>query len=72
MLVNHLGLTLNYIMPAKKDKFRSKYKKSGSLHHKARFVECRKQFKRLAQSKMRDNLINDDDNNLISKKFWSH
>ena len=55
-----------------KEKIRKKYKKSGSLLHKARFVECRKNFKRLVKSKMRVNLVNFDDNNLISKKFYSY
>ena len=55
-----------------KEKFRKKYKKSGSLQHRTHFVECRKNLKRLAKSKMRDNLVNVDDNNLISKKFYSY
>ena len=32
----------------------------------------RRQFKNLCNKKMRDNLYNDDDPELINKKFWSH
>ena len=55
-----------------KEKYRKKYKKSGSILHKTRFVECQKYFKRLAKTKMRDNLANVDDSNLISKNFYSY
>ena len=55
-----------------KEKLRSKYKKSGSIDSMARYVEARREFKKLAESKMRQNLINDEDTCMISKKCWSY
>ena len=57
----------------KKEWFRAKYKESGSPNHYAQFSEYRREFKRLTEKKMRDNILTDDCNSdLITKKFWSH
>ena len=36
-----------------------------------KFSNCRRKFKNLVKQKMRDNFEDEDDHNLITKKFWS-
>ena len=55
-----------------KEKLHKKFKRSNNLSDKLKFATSRKEFKKLIERKMRDNLCNEEDPNLISKKFWSH
>ena len=56
-----------------KEWFRQRSKNSSSPEHHAKFVECRRAFKRLTEQKMRDNILTDDNSSdLITKKFWAH
>ena len=56
----------------KKERLRQNFKESGSLLDELKFVTSRKDFKKLSCNKIRDNLFNDDDPALITKKFWAH
>ena len=56
----------------KKDRLRAKFKISGSISDELKFDTSRKDFERLSSAKIRDNLFNNDDPVLITKKFWSH
>jgi hypothetical protein len=56
----------------KKERLRQKFKRTGELKHELEFVKCRRDFKKLVSHKMRENLSNDDDPALITKKFWSY
>ena len=56
----------------KKERLRAKFKNSGLLRDELKFTASRKRFKRLSSNKIRENLFNDDDPALITKKFWSH
>ena len=55
-----------------KDRCRQKFKESESLLDELKFVTSRKNFKKLSSTKIRDNLFNNDDPALITKKFWAH
>ena len=55
-----------------KERYRQNFKESESLLDELKYVTSRKQFKKLSSSKIRDNLFNDDDPALITKKFWAH
>ena len=61
-----------------KDRARLAFKSSNSnnaehrLKLELKFIQARREFKKLACKKMRDNMYNDDDPALITKKFWSH
>ena len=60
---------------AYKDKERAHGKKKGKDLDPAKelnFSTKRRAFKNMCNKKMRDNLYNGDDPNLITKKFWSH
>ena len=55
-----------------KERLRSRYKQTKLPEHYVKYSDCRRKFKHLVQQKMRDNIMNDDeDSNLITKKFWS-
>ena len=57
----------------KKEWFRARSKGSSSPEHYAKFSESRREFKKLAEQKMRENILTDDNaSDLITKKFWSH
>ena len=56
----------------KKERAHSKSKESSSDSDALRFAMRRKQFKNLADTKMRENMYNSDDPALITKKFWTH
>ena len=57
----------------RKEWFRAKYKESGNPDHYAKFSDCRRDFKKLTEKKMQDNILTDDSqSDLITKKFWSH
>ena len=56
----------------KKERLRSKYKRSGSASDYSEYSKCRKEFKCLISEKMKANIYDEDDPALVSKKFWSH
>ena len=56
----------------KKERHRQKFKESQSFLDELKFVTSRKHFKKLSSCKIRDNLFNNDDPALITKKFWAH
>ena len=56
----------------KKERLRSKFKKTGLADDYKKYSECRKDFKNLVKEKMISNFDDDQDPALISKKFWSH
>ena len=45
---------------------------NGTIDNKIKFSTLRRSFKNICNQKMRENLYNDDDPDLITKKFWSH
>ena len=55
-----------------KDKARIKFKQNANRLNELNFNASRREFRRLCNQKMRDNLYNTDDPALITKKFWSH
>ena len=55
-----------------KEKLHKKFKLSKNLKDGLNFASARKEFKKLVERKIRENLCNEHDPNLISKKFWSH
>ena len=55
-----------------KEESRKKYKRTKSDLDGLNFKNARREFKRVSCRKMRENLYNDDDPALITKKFWSH
>ena len=59
---------------AYRDKERShkKYKENKTIPNELAFKSKRHVFKNVCSQKMRDNLYNHDDPELIMKKFWSH
>ena len=59
-------------MYRKKERLRAKFKRSKSDSDGLRFSLARKEFKKLVNQKMRDNLHTNDDSSLITKKFWSY
>ena len=61
-----------YNLCRKKERLRSKFKKSKGDNDGLKFSQARRDFKKLAAQKMRDNLSDEDDTAFITKKFWSH
>ena len=55
-----------------KERYHKKYKRTGSLHDGLKFTTARKEFKKLVNQKMRENLYDYEDTNLLSKKFWTY
>ena len=55
-----------------KERLRSRYKQTKSAEHYAKYSDYRHKFKHLVQQKMKDNFMDDEDSNLITKKFWSY
>ena len=55
-----------------KERYHKKYKRTGSLEDGLKFATARKDFKKLVNQKMRDNLYGFEDTNLLSKKFWTY
>ena len=56
----------------KKKRAHEKWKQTGQQKDYFKFCSLRTQFRNLSDQKMNNNLYNDDDPALISKKFWSH
>ena len=55
-----------------KERLRQKFKRTNNLSDEIKFIDARRNFKKLVSQKMRDNMTNHDDPVLITKKFWSH
>ena len=56
----------------KKEKWRKKYKLSSNIPDLNKFRQCRRDFKRVMNEKMRISVEDSEDTALISKKFWRH
>ena len=61
-----------YLKCKEKARLHKKYKSTKLIADELKFSLCRKEFKRLIRSKMRDNLYCSNDRNDICKQFWSH
>ena len=61
-----------YTKCREKERLHKKFKDSNSTIDELKFVNCRRDFKKLIRSEMRDNLYCCRDNNGITKKFWAH
>ena len=61
-----------YVKCREKERLHKKFKRTKSINDEINFVNCRREFKSLVKSKMRDNLYCSKDNNVITKKFWAH
>ena len=61
-----------YIKCREKERLHKKYKRTKSILDELKFRNCRREFKSLIKSKIRDNLYCCKDNNIITKNFWSH
>ena len=61
-----------YVKCREKERLHKKYKRTQSINDEIKFVNCRREFKNLMRSKMRDNLYCSNDKSTISKKFWAH
>ena len=55
-----------------KEKDRAKYVRTSKPEHYQAFEDSRKICKRLVEKKMHDNIMDDDDSALLSKKFWPY
>ena len=55
-----------------KNRLHSKFKKSKNDSDGIKFSLARKEFKKLVEQKMRDNLYEADDGSHMNKKFWAH
>ena len=55
-----------------KERLRKKFKQTKSDADELKFINARRDFKKLAKLKMRDNMTEHDDPAMITKKFWSH
>ena len=55
-----------------KERYYKRYKATGSLQDGLKFSTARKEFKMLVSKKMRENLYDYEDTNLLSKKFWTY
>ena len=56
-----------------KERLNRKFSTTKSITDGIKYSNCRREFKTMMKTKMRDNLYNStENNNLISKKFWSY
>ena len=60
-----------YVKCKEKDRLHKKFKDNKSLQNELNFKNCRREFKNLIKSKMR-NCFECTDRNTLNKKFWSH
>ena len=56
----------------KKERLRAKFKRTNDPGDYQKFKECRKNFKKTLQEKMKSNFNDNSDPALISKRFWNH
>ena len=61
-----------YAACRKKERLRAKFKRTQRHTDELKFIDARRDFKRLVKQKMRDNLAVNDEVGSITKKFWSH
>ena len=61
-----------YKLCTNKEKFRKLYKQTNDPSHYKKFKSCRKEVKKLIKKKMRSNFDDDENENIITKKFWSY
>ena len=61
-----------YQLCREKERLRCRYKHTKSEIHYVKFSDCRRRLKHLVAQKMNDNFANEDDTELINKKFWSY
>ena len=61
-----------YLKCKEKKRLHKKYKSTKSTADELKFTLCRKEFKSLVKTKMRDNLYCSNASNDICKQFWSH
>ena len=61
-----------YLKCKEKERLHKKYKSTKSTADELKFTLCRKEFKSLVKTKMRDNLYCSNASNDICKQFWSH
>ena len=52
-----------------KERLFKKYKRTKTMHDELKIVKCRREFKSMMRSKMRDNLFENSDSNAITKQF---
>ena len=55
-----------------KERWRKRFKETGSQSDLNKFRDCRKKFKHTMSEKMKLNVVDSSDAALISKKFWRH
>ena len=55
-----------------KERLRSNFKENETELNELKFINSRRDYKKLASKKMNDNLLDDEDTSLITKKFWSY
>ena len=61
-----------YAKCREKERLHQKFKRTKSMHDELKFSVCRREYKSLMRKKIRDNLYDVEDSNIITKKFWSH
>ena len=61
-----------YAKCREKERLHQKFKRTKSMHDELKFSVCRREYKSLMRKKIRDNLYDAEDSNIITKKFWSH
>ncbi|NQZ52356.1 MAG: hypothetical protein HRT95_19945, partial [Moritella sp.] len=61
-----------HVLCRKKERLRSRYKKTLNDEHYMKFSDCRRSLKALIKQKMSDNLENENDPELVNKKFWTY
>ena len=61
-----------YKLCRKKERLRSKFKRTQCPTDYSNYAKCRKEYKSLVKNKMLCNLNDESDPALISKKFWTH
>ena len=61
-----------YIKCREKERLHKKFKHTMTISDELKFKNCRREFKQLVRSKIRDNLYSSNDSSIITKKFWSH
>ena len=61
-----------YSFCRKKERLRQKFKNTNNLDDELKYMQARRDFKKLVSQKMRDNMSDSDDPAFITKKFWSY
>ena len=61
-----------YNLCREKERLHSRYKETKSDAHYMKFSDCRRKLKHLVRHKMCENFEDENDSQLINKKFWSY